>query len=91
MPESINGVGILALGARRQAAPETAESAMSIAQPALRKFSRPTAVAIAAISPVIAAKVATPAAADDDDDIPFNFEDNFAPSTSSDGEHDAPF
>ena len=91
MPESINGVGILALGTRRQAAPETPESAMTIAQPALRTFSRPTALALAAVLPVLASTVVAPVAQNEDDDIPFNFEDNFAPSPSSDEGHDAPF
>ena len=91
MPEAINGIGILALGSRRHVAPELAGSDVAIAPPTLRTFSRPTAAAVAAIAPALASKIATTTLADDEDDIPFNFEDNFAPSPSSDDDHDAPF
>ena len=91
MPEAINGIGILALGSRRHVAPELAVSDVAIAPPTLRTFSRPTAAAVAAIAPALASKIATTTLADDEDDIPFNFEDNFAPSPSSDDDHDAPF
>ena len=91
MPESINGIGILALGSRRHVAPESTGSDVAIVPQTLRTFSRPTAAAVAAIAPVIASTVLTKIAVHDDDDIPFNFEENFAPSPSSDDDHDAPF
>ena len=92
MPEQMQGMGILALGARRSALPAGPDPLTEPAPIKNSTFVRPTRRDIDALKksgPIVQSVEPDPARLDDADDIAFDFNANFAPT--SDDTHEAPF